>query len=76
MNSLVIIAALTWVLVFALIVGFSRDKFKFGKYETVSEGIAVKKWKQGGRIGYYRIVIAFSGLITMGIAGAVKVLFY
>ena len=76
MNSLVVIAAFTWVLVFALIVRFSRDKFKYGKYETAPERIAVKKWKQGGRIGYYRLVIAFSGLITMGIAGSVKVLFY
>ena len=76
MNSLLIIAALTWALVFALTVHFSRDRFKFGRYETAPQNIAVKKWKQGGRIGYYRLAIAFSGLITMGIAGTVKVLFY
>lgn len=77
MNSLIIFAALTWILAFTLIVRFSRNKYKFGEYEAIQERVAVKNWiTQGGRVAYYRLAVASSALITMLVAVVVKVVFY
>ena len=76
MDSLIVIAGVVWVVCFLLIVRFSRDRYKY-TYNGASGKTALRAWKTlGGRTAYYRLAIAFSGLVTMAVVAVVRIYFY
>jgi len=76
MEPLVIIAGITWVIAFLLVLRFSKKQYKYYN-SNVNKEASVKAWKTlGVRTGYYRLVIGFSGLITMAVVAIAKSIFF
>lgn len=75
MESLAWMAVAVYILSFYLIVHFSHNKTKYHNTNFKTEKASVRAWKiLGVRTGYYRLVAASSGLVTMIVMLIIKVI--